>query len=369
MLSFAFSTLTTLLLVVDAPAAVPLFLSMTEADSVEHRQRTAFRAALAAGIVLASFGALGGIVFRVLGISLGAFRIAGGVLLFLLAVDMLRAQRSRQRTSPEEEADGVDRPDISIFPMAIPMLAGPGATSTVMVLVSRAERPWQYVAVFVAIGLTALTAYGFLRSAVRVERRLGRTGMNVLQRVMGLILAATAVQFVVEGVSDVLPTIVGGLAGSSVGLGQRADGGDQDLGLEGLGDPGLGAGLLRSLHQRGDALGGEHQDGQRRVRAVGLDLLDHLDAVQVGHVDVAHHRADPGNPGDLVDPVDPVDGLDHLEPRLPEGGAHLLPHRRGIIHHQYLRLHHAVGSSSLSGRALRLETGRPRKTPQNSQSS
>ena len=214
MLSFAFSTLTTLLLVVDAPAAVPLFLSMTEADSVEHRRRTASRAALAAGIVLASFGALGGIVFRVLGISLGAFRIAGGILLFLLAIDMLRAQRSRQRTSPEEEADGVDRPDISIFPMAIPMLAGPGATSTVMVLVSRAERPWQYVVVFAAIGLTALTAYGFLRSAVRVERGLGRTGMNVLQRVMGLILAATAVQFVVEGASYVLPTIVGGLAGA-----------------------------------------------------------------------------------------------------------------------------------------------------------
>lgn len=210
-LSFSFSTLTTLLLVVDAPAAVPLFLTMTASDSLEHRRRTAFRAALAAGLVLASFGALGGIIFRVLGISLGAFRIAGGALLFLLSIDMLRAQRSRQRTSPEEEAEGVDRPDISIFPLAIPMLAGPGATSTVMVLVSRAERPWQYAVVFSAIALTALAGYGFLRGAVRVERSLGRTGMNVLQRVMGLILAATAVQFVVEGVSDVLPTIVGGL--------------------------------------------------------------------------------------------------------------------------------------------------------------
>ena len=207
-LAFTFSTLTTLLLVVDAPAAVPLFLSMSGNDSLEHKRRTAFRAALAAGVVLASFGALGGVIFRVLGISLGAFRIAGGVLLFLLAVDMLRAQRSRQRTSPEEEAEGVDRPDVSIFPLAIPMLAGPGATSTVMVLVSRAERVWQYVVVFAAIALTALASYAFLRSAVMVERRLGRTGMNVLQRVMGLILAATAVQFVVEGVSNVLPTVL-----------------------------------------------------------------------------------------------------------------------------------------------------------------
>ena len=210
-LSFTFSTLTTLLLVVDAPAAVPLFLSMTESDTPEHKRRTAFRASLAAGLVLAAFGALGGVIFRVLGISLGAFRIAGGVLLFLLSIDMLRAQRSRQRTSPEEGAEGLDRPDISIFPLAIPMLAGPGATSTVMVLVSRAQHVWQYLVVFGAIAVTSLVTLGFLRSGLRVERRLGQTGMNVLQRVMGLILAATAVQFVVEGVATLLPTVVAGL--------------------------------------------------------------------------------------------------------------------------------------------------------------
>lgn len=210
-LSFTFSTLTTLLLVVDAPAAVPLYLSMTESDTLEHKRRTAFRASLAAGLVLAAFGAMGGLIFRVLGISLGAFRIAGGVLLFLLAIDMLRAQRSRQRTSPEEEAEGLDRPDISIFPLAIPMLAGPGATSTVMVLVSRAQHVWQYIVVFGAIALTSLVTLGLLRSGLRVERRLGQTGMNVLQRVMGLILAATAVQFVVDGMTTLLPTVVAGL--------------------------------------------------------------------------------------------------------------------------------------------------------------
>jgi multiple antibiotic resistance protein len=212
-LSFTLSTVTTLLMVVDAPAAAPLYLSMTESDSGEQMRRTAFRAALAAGIVLAAFGAVGGLIFQILGISLGAFRIAGGVLLFLLAVDMLRAKPSRQRTTPEEEAEGVERPDVSIFPLAIPMLAGPGATSTVMVLVSRAERVWQYVVVFAAIVLTQLISYWVLRSAARVERRLGRTGMNVLQRVMGLILAATAVQFVVDGFSTVLPLMVAGLHG------------------------------------------------------------------------------------------------------------------------------------------------------------
>ncbi|HVV48366.1 MAG TPA: MarC family protein [Polyangia bacterium] len=209
-LSFAVSTLATLFLVVDAPAAVPLLLAMTRADSAAQRRRMAFRAALAAGIVLAAFGALGSVLFRVLGVSLGAFRIAGGILLFLLAVDMLRARRSRQRTSPEEEAEGAERPDVSIFPLAIPMLAGPGATSTVMVLVSRAESAWQYVVVFGAIALTAAASYLILRSAAVVERRLGRTGMNVLERVMGLVLAATAVQFVVEGVANVLPVVLRG---------------------------------------------------------------------------------------------------------------------------------------------------------------
>jgi multiple antibiotic resistance protein len=213
--AFALATLTTLLLVVDAPAAVPLFLSMTATDSAAHKRNTALRAAVATGAVLTAFAALGSALFRVLGISLGAFRVAGGILLFLLSVDMLRAERSRQRTTPEEEAEGVNRPDVSIFPLAIPMLAGPGATSTVMVLVSRAERAWQYAVVFAAIAVTALATYWLLVGAVSVERRLGRTGMNVIQRVMGLVLAATAVQFVVEGLSNVLPTIVSGLSAHS----------------------------------------------------------------------------------------------------------------------------------------------------------
>ena len=211
-LSFALSTVTTLLLVVDPPAAVPIFIAMTATDSLEHRRRTAFRASAAAGFVLALFGAMGALIFQVLGVSLGAFRIAGGVLLFLLANDMLRARPSRQRTSPEEEAEGLDRPDVSIFPLAIPVLAGPGATSTVMVLVSPADRTWQYIVVFGAVAATALVSYVVLRGATKVERRLGRTGMNVLQRVMGLILAATAVQFIVEGIAGVLPTIRAGLS-------------------------------------------------------------------------------------------------------------------------------------------------------------
>jgi len=197
---FALSTLTTLMFVVDPAAAVPLFLSITPSESAAERRQTARRASIAAFCILLTFAVLGGALFRVLGISMGAFRIAGGVLLFLLAIDMLRAQRSRTRTSPEEEAEGAEKLDVSVFPLAIPMLAGPGACSTVMVLVSRADSWAQKACVAATIAITAFVSYWVLASANLIERKLGHTGMNVLERIMGLILAATAVQFVIDGV-------------------------------------------------------------------------------------------------------------------------------------------------------------------------
>jgi MarC family membrane protein len=206
-LVFTLSTFTTLFFVVDAPACVPLFLAMTMPAAAE-RRRTAWRASMVAMFTLAAFAAAGGWIFRLLGISLGAFQIAGGILLFLLAIDMLRAQRSRQRTTPEEEAEGVDKDDVSVFPLGIPMLAGPGATATVMVLMSRAEHAWQVAVVFASIAATAAASYGILAASVRIGERLGHTGLNVVQRVMGLILAATAVQFVVGGAQNVLPAML-----------------------------------------------------------------------------------------------------------------------------------------------------------------
>jgi multiple antibiotic resistance protein len=199
------STLTTLLFVVDPLAVVPLFVSMTGGETPEQRRTTARRATVIMFVALTSFALAGRQLFALLGISLGAFQIAGGVLLFLLAIDMLRAQRSRTRSSPEEEAEGVEKTDVSVFPLAIPMLAGPGATSTVLVLVARAETMLAHALVVLSIALTALLCYFTLGSASAVERRLGATGMNVLERVMGLILAATAVQFVLDGLKAAFP--------------------------------------------------------------------------------------------------------------------------------------------------------------------
>ncbi len=213
-ITFALATLTTVFFVVDPLAAIPIFISMTASDPPAHKRRTALRAALATFIVLAAFAAAGSLIFRTLHISVGAFRIAGGVLLFLLAVDMLRAQRSRQRSSPEEETEGVEKEDVSIFPLAIPMLAGPGSTSTVMVLMSRADRVWQYVVVFAALAITAAATYLVFRGSAVIERRLRYTGLNVTQRIMGLLLAAIAIQFVVDGIANVLPGILASLDAS-----------------------------------------------------------------------------------------------------------------------------------------------------------
>ena len=206
--SFILSTFAALFFVVNPIGVVAVFLAMTASDTPSSRRRTASWAAIATFITLSTFAAAGAWVFWVLGVSIGALRIAGGILLFLLALDMLRAQPSRQRTSPEEEAEGVEKVDVSIFPLAIPMLAGPGAISTVVLLVSRAARVGEYLVVFLSIALASMATYWILVAAIRIEKRLGKVGINVLQRVMGLILGAIAVQFVVDGLSDVLPSII-----------------------------------------------------------------------------------------------------------------------------------------------------------------
>jgi len=207
-LSFALAAFSAIFSVVDPLGVVPLYITMTANDPPAHRRRTAMRAAITMCLALAVFAAAGSSILSFFGISIGAFRIAGGILVFLLAVDMLRAQPSRQRTTPEEQAEGLERPDVSVFPLAIPMLSGPGSFATVMLLMTRAHGIWDKTIVMGAIVVNAVIAFVVLLSATFAEKRLGKTGMNVLHRVMGLLLAAIAVQFVVDGAREVLPAIV-----------------------------------------------------------------------------------------------------------------------------------------------------------------
>jgi multiple antibiotic resistance protein len=206
-LKFAVVALSAMFFVIDPLANVPIFLTITAQDSADQRRRTAWRAALATWITLSIFGLAGGLIFRAFGISLGAFKIAGGIMLLLMSIDMMRAQPSPTRTTAEEQGEATltARDDIAIFPLAIPMLAGPGAIATVMVLMSRAD--WQPVktsAVFGAVTVCCIAVWLLMRSAASASRFLPKTLLRAFERIMGLLLAAVAVEFIAGGIRDMI---------------------------------------------------------------------------------------------------------------------------------------------------------------------
>jgi multiple antibiotic resistance protein len=201
---------TAIFFVVDPFAAVPFFLAMTRDDGPAKRRETALRASLTAGLVLATFAVAGAWIFGALGISFPAFRIAGGIVLLLLAIDMIRTQPSRTRITETEVAAGVDKDDVAIVPLAMPLLAGPGSIVTAVVLMERARAGawWQAVAVLGAIAVTSALCYLILAGAARIERVLGRTGLAILERAAGLLLVAVAVQFMLDGIREGLPRLL-----------------------------------------------------------------------------------------------------------------------------------------------------------------
>jgi multiple antibiotic resistance protein len=206
-LKFAVVTLSAIFFVIDPLATVPIFLTITSGDTVEQRKRTALRAAFAAWLILTTFAVAGGVIFKALGISMGAFKIAGGIMLLLMSIDMMRAQPSPTRTTAEEQTESIARDDVAIMPLAIPMLAGPGAIATVMVLMSRAAwHPVRTTAVFVAVTITCVATWLLMRSAARAEKLLPKTMLRALERIMGLLLAAVAVEFIAGGVRDMIPS-------------------------------------------------------------------------------------------------------------------------------------------------------------------
>ncbi|AKF82507.1 antibiotic resistance protein MarC [Myxococcus fulvus 124B02] len=192
--------------VVDPIGVVPLFLAMTAGDSKEKIRRTAMRACLVACGLMTFFALFGTIIFKVFGVSLGAFRVAGGILLLITALDMLRARPSETRTTPTEEQEGVVKEDVAIVPLAIPLLSGPGAIATAMVLMARgnSKSMTSTLPVLAAIILTFVFSYFILRASGLVQRVLRQSGVAIVERVMGLILAAIAVQFIADGAKELL---------------------------------------------------------------------------------------------------------------------------------------------------------------------
>jgi multiple antibiotic resistance protein len=209
-LSLGVVSLSALFFVVDPIAAVPFFLAMTRGESPERRRAIARRASVVVFAVLVGFSLTGAWIFRALGISLGAFKIAGGVVLLLLALDMIRTQPSRTRITEGEVAAGAEKEDVAIVPLAMPLLAGPGSIATAIVLMARARAgPWWHVLpVLLAILAVALATFLVLAGATTTERVVGRTGLAIVERAAGLLLVAIAVQFMLDGLGETLPGLL-----------------------------------------------------------------------------------------------------------------------------------------------------------------
>jgi multiple antibiotic resistance protein len=198
---FALVTFTSMLFIVDPIAAVPTYLVITRDETRLERQRTARRACVAMTVLLVVFAATGTLLFRAFGITLPAFRTAGGLILWFVAMDMLRGER-RTQEGREELLEGQTKEDVALTPLAIPMLAGPGAISTVIVLSGQAHGLLESGVVYGSIVLTGIVSFFALRVGEPLLGRLGKTGIRVVTRIMGLILAAVAAQFVLSGVKE-----------------------------------------------------------------------------------------------------------------------------------------------------------------------
>lgn len=204
----AAKALLTLFVVMDPVGLAPVFVALAGGRPTADQVRMARRAVRVAGGVLLAFAVFGPALLEYLGISLDAFRVAGGLLLLKIAVDMVFAHRERE--TDEEKAEASLREDISVFPLAIPLLAGPGAMTSVMILTAESrEVPGGFFIVLGAVVVVLLLAYAALVLASRLARLLGRTGVNVVTRVLGVLLSALAVQYIADGVLDFLALALG----------------------------------------------------------------------------------------------------------------------------------------------------------------
>lgn len=197
---------TALLAIVDPIGSVPIFISLTENQEQSERYRTASIAAITMAAVLIGACLFGNSVLYMFGISIASFRVGGGILLLLVAVSMFHAKRSRQ--TPEEVIEASERGGLAVVPLAVPLLSGPGAISTMIIYSAQGQGP-AHIAILVAGSiLLGVIVWVSLRLAVPIGNILGRTGINIVTRLMSLLLAAIAVEFIVGGLGKLLPGLL-----------------------------------------------------------------------------------------------------------------------------------------------------------------
>ncbi len=190
---------TTMFIILDPPGLAPVFIALTQGMTAAQRRAIAVRACVVSAVLMILFLFLGETVLGFIGISMDAFRIAGGILLFLTALDMLFQRRQARREDSAAEGQAEHHDDPSVFPLALPLIVGPGAITTIILLAGQAEGAADFGAIAgVLMAVLLITFLAFL-AAPAIERALGKTGLNIVTRVLGMLLAALAVQFVLDG--------------------------------------------------------------------------------------------------------------------------------------------------------------------------
>lgn len=193
--------------IVNPIGSVPIFISATQGWPAEDRERTATTAAITVSLVLVMSVFIGDQVLEFFGISIPSFQVGGGILLMLIAISMLQGRTSHLRQTPEEAQEASDREAIAVVPLSIPLLAGPGAISSMIIAAQQTDTLWGHVSLVLPVMVVCLLIWITLRLSVNIAHRLGTIGINIVTRLMGLILAAMAVEFIAHGIHGLFPRI------------------------------------------------------------------------------------------------------------------------------------------------------------------
>ena len=194
--------------IVDPVASIPVFLSTTTGYTKAELRRVVQIVSITVFCVLAGAALIGTQVLRFFGISLSSFQIAGGILLLLMAISMLQAKESGMRQTPGEAEEAAEKDAVAVVPLGIPLLAGPGAISTMIIATHHTERYFDYFTLLIPAALIAVAVWATFAAATRISDRLGMIGMNIITRVMGLIIAAIGVEYIYRGVIELFPKLV-----------------------------------------------------------------------------------------------------------------------------------------------------------------
>ena len=197
-----------LMAIVDPVAGIPVFLSTTAGYTQAERRRVTQVVAITVFCVLGAAALIGTQVLHFFGISIPSFLIAGGILLLLMAISMLQARESGIRQTPDEAEEASEKDAVAVVPLAIPLLAGPGAISTMIIATHHSEGFFGHFNLLIPAALIAITVWATLAAATRISERLGKIGMNIITRVMGLIIAAIGVEYIYRGMIELFPKLV-----------------------------------------------------------------------------------------------------------------------------------------------------------------